>query len=327
MTRRGRQNPDSRQAHDSWAQTAAESGVIPAKYLHALECDDPEERKRWLREAAEQGYSPAMCDYALECDDHEERKRLLRDAAHEGYVPAMYYYAMELGDPGLRIRWVKAAADAGYGPAICEYGLLCDDPVDRRRWLQQAGWGRVLGLPSTLFASPDKSDAVRVANSLRRLPLPASPIDFKKNKVRDRLLELCSERTPQPIKVALARMKVDFPARRQRCRGLPDKPRSHRTVGKMKPCTVQGFEGPPPLRQGRLPASTPCKKFLCKEFHAARPTCQFDKLPARNPKSNALAIPSRSQVVSVRLPPVLANRLAAPPRMAIWQSGNDERPF
>ncbi len=159
-----------------------------------------------------------------------------------------------------------------------------------------------MGLPSTLFASPDKSDAVRVANSLRRLPLPASPIDFKKNKVRDRLLELCSERTPQPIKVALARLKVDSPARRQRCRDLPDTEVSL-DVGEMKPCTVQGFEGPPPLRQGRLPASTPCKKSVCKEFPAARSTCQSDKLPARNPKSNALAIPSRSQVVSVRLPP------------------------
>ena len=89
---------------------AAENGNVPAMYHYALECSEPEERKRWLRMAVEKGYFPAMCDYGLECDDPDERKRWLREAAHEGYVPAIYQYGLECDDPATRKYWLLTLA-------------------------------------------------------------------------------------------------------------------------------------------------------------------------------------------------------------------------
>ena len=75
---------------DSSLRKSAEEGNVAAKYLHALQCSEPEERRRWLKEAAEAGYIPAMCDYAAcPCDEADERKHWLREAAYEGHVPAI----------------------------------------------------------------------------------------------------------------------------------------------------------------------------------------------------------------------------------------------
>ncbi len=49
---------------------AAEGGNVAAKYRYALQCSDPEEKRRWLKKAAEAGHIPAMCDYGLECEDN-----------------------------------------------------------------------------------------------------------------------------------------------------------------------------------------------------------------------------------------------------------------
>ena len=40
---------------------------LPAKYQHALRCEDAAKRCRCLKETAEAGYIPAMCDYGLMC--------------------------------------------------------------------------------------------------------------------------------------------------------------------------------------------------------------------------------------------------------------------
>ena len=84
---------------DDSLRKAAEGGNVAAKYRYALQCSDPEEKRRWLKKAADAGYIPAMCDYGLECEDHEERKHWLREAAYEGHIPAIYRYALECNSP------------------------------------------------------------------------------------------------------------------------------------------------------------------------------------------------------------------------------------
>ena len=48
------------------------SGDAAAKYRCALECSNPQQRRRWLREAADAGHIPAMCDYALVCENADK---------------------------------------------------------------------------------------------------------------------------------------------------------------------------------------------------------------------------------------------------------------
>ena len=155
------------------ARLAAEGGNVGAKHdRYALQCSDPEEKRRWLKIAAEAGYIPAMCDYGIECEDHQERKHWLREAAYEGHVPAMYHYALECDAPAERKRWLRQAAEAGnieamytyaqesedpadaeywlrktacegHVQAMYDYAMCCNDPIERRRWLMRAanqGW-------------------------------------------------------------------------------------------------------------------------------------------------------------------------------------------
>ena len=58
-------NQQEMKCQDHSFRKSAEEGNVAAKYLYALQCSDPEERRRWLKEAAEADYIPAMCDYAL----------------------------------------------------------------------------------------------------------------------------------------------------------------------------------------------------------------------------------------------------------------------
>ena len=112
-------------------------GDIAAKYRYALQCGDPEERRRCLKEAAEAGHIPAMCDYGLECEDHHERKHWLREAAYEGHVPAIYRYALECRFPDERRRWLRQAAEAGNIEAMYAYAQECEDPAEAEYWLRK----------------------------------------------------------------------------------------------------------------------------------------------------------------------------------------------
>jgi hypothetical protein len=111
---------------------------LPAKYQHALRCDDGEERCRFLKEAAEAGYIPAMCDYGLMCQDGSEARRWLREAACEGYVPAMCHYALACDDQQRRKRWLLEAARKGHVEAMYQYSLECDDAAEAFHWLREA---------------------------------------------------------------------------------------------------------------------------------------------------------------------------------------------
>ena len=55
----------------------ANFGGLPAKYQHALRCNDAEEWCRFVKEAAAADYIPAMCDYGRMCQDDSEGKRWL----------------------------------------------------------------------------------------------------------------------------------------------------------------------------------------------------------------------------------------------------------
>jgi hypothetical protein len=96
---------------------------LPAKYQHALQCKDAEERCRCLKEAAEAGYIPAICNYGLMCRCAIERKHWLLEAACEGYVPAMHSYALECEDSERRNRWLREAARNGHVEAMYLYSI------------------------------------------------------------------------------------------------------------------------------------------------------------------------------------------------------------
>jgi TPR repeat protein len=123
------------QCEDGLLRKDAEAGNVAAKYHYALECSDPEERRRWLKEAVEADYIPAMCAYALTCDDADERKHWLREAAYEGDVHAIYCYALECRDPEQRKRWLKQAAEAENVDAMYTYSQECEDPTEAEYWL------------------------------------------------------------------------------------------------------------------------------------------------------------------------------------------------
>jgi TPR repeat protein len=115
-----------------------EGGNVGATYYrYALQCSDPEEKRRWLKKAAEAGHIPAMSDYGLGCEDRQERIRFLREAAYEGHVPAISRYGLECSDSRERKRWLRRAAEAGDIEAMYTYSQECEDSTEAEYWLRK----------------------------------------------------------------------------------------------------------------------------------------------------------------------------------------------
>ena len=89
---------------------AAYEGDVHAIYCYALECRDPEQRKRWLKQAAEAENVDAMYTYSQECEDPTEAEYWLTKTAVEGHAQAMYEYAMRCDDLAERRWWLTCAA-------------------------------------------------------------------------------------------------------------------------------------------------------------------------------------------------------------------------
>ena len=123
----------------SWnVRTMPREATVGAKYyLYAIQCGDPEEKRRWLKKAAKAGHIPAMSDYGLECEDRPERRRWLREAAYEGHAPAIYRYGLECSDPRERKHWLRQAAETGDVEAMYTYSQECEDSTEAEYWLRK----------------------------------------------------------------------------------------------------------------------------------------------------------------------------------------------